>query len=160
LTPQQELEATFRLLVALFLGIAVGLEREYHHHPADLRTIAAVSVGSSLFSVIGIFAQHTDPTRIAAQVVTGVGFLGAGAILRSGASVHGLTTAAAIWVVAAIGMAAGFGLFILSTSCTLMVIVLLVLLKRLEDVIFPDTPQKHRMRRTGDPAPTTETESE
>ena len=159
MSPEQELEATLRLVVALFLGISIGLEREYHHHPAGLRTMAAVSVGSALFSVIGIFAQHTDPTRIAAQVVTGVGFLGAGAILRSGASVHGLTTAAAIWVVAAIGMAAGFGLFILSTACTLMVILLLVLLQRLEDLLVPDSPHKHRMRRAGDPAPTSELDS-
>jgi putative Mg2+ transporter-C (MgtC) family protein len=150
LSPEQELEASFRLLVALFLGITIGFEREYHHHSAGLRTMAAVSVGSCLFSVIGIYAQHTDPTRIAAQVVTGVGFLGAGAILRSGVSVHGLTTAAAIWVVAAIGMAAGFGLFILSTICTLMVIVLLVILKRIEDVLFPDTPQEHQLRRATD----------
>ena len=136
MTSQQELEASLRLLVALLLGIAIGIEREYHHHPAGLRTMAAVSVGASLYSVIGAYAMHTDPTRIAAQVVTGVGFLGAGAILRSGASIHGLTTAAAIWVVAAIGMAAGFGLFILASLCTLMVVILLVVLKRVEDIIF------------------------
>jgi putative Mg2+ transporter-C (MgtC) family protein len=158
LSAEQELEACFRLLVALFLGISIGLEREYHHHAAGLRTMAAVSVGSCLFSVIGLFSMHTDPTRIAAQVVTGVGFLGAGAILRSGVSVHGLTTAAAIWVVAAIGMAAGFGLFILSTFCALMVIVLLVVLKRIEDIVFPDTPQKHQLRRANDVEPAADPE--
>jgi putative Mg2+ transporter-C (MgtC) family protein len=152
-TPQQELEACVRILVALFLGVVIGIEREYHRHPAGLRTMAAVSVGSCLFSVIGAFTHNTDPTRIAAQVVSGVGFLGAGAILRSGISVHGLTTAAAIWVVAAIGMAAGFGLFIVSTVCTLLVVVFLVVLKRVEVALFGNRGDEHAFHsRAGDPA--------
>jgi putative Mg2+ transporter-C (MgtC) family protein len=142
-SPEQELEASLRLLVALFLGITIGIEREYHRHPAGLRTMAAVCVGSCLFAVIGAFIPHAEPTRIAAQVVTGVGFLGAGAILRSDRSVHGLTTAAAIWVVAAIGMAVGFGLFILSTICTLMVVVFLVALKRVEVALFNSKGDDH-----------------
>jgi putative Mg2+ transporter-C (MgtC) family protein len=140
---QQELEACLRLLVALILGTAIGIEREYHRHPAGLRTMAAVSVGSCLFALVGTLVPHTDPTRIAAQVVTGVGFLGAGAILRSGRSIHGLTTAAAIWVVAAIGMAVGFGLFIVSTICALMVVVFLVVLKRVEVVLFDSKGDEH-----------------
>jgi putative Mg2+ transporter-C (MgtC) family protein len=143
LTSQQELEASLRLLIALVLGTAIGIEREYHRHPAGLRTMAAVSLGSCLFSVIGTMVAHTDPTRIAAQVVTGVGFLGAGAILRSGRSIHGLTTAAAIWVVAAVGMAAGFGLFILSAVCALMVVIFLVALKRVEVVLFDSKGDEH-----------------
>ncbi|HYM97857.1 MAG TPA: MgtC/SapB family protein, partial [Candidatus Sulfotelmatobacter sp.] len=87
--------------MALLLGLALGAEREYHGHPAGLRTMALVSVGSCLFTGLGLlpeFGSRVDPTRIAAQIVTGVGFLGAGAILRQGTDVRGLTTAASIWV--------------------------------------------------------------
>lgn len=136
MTPQTELEVSLRLLVALLLGAAIGVEREYTHHSAGLRTMAAVSLGSCLFTLVGIYPQHTDPTRIAAQVVSGVGFLGAGAILRSGISVRGLTTAATIWVVAAIGMAVGFGLIILPAVATILMLVFLVLLKPIEDRLF------------------------
>ncbi len=132
MSPQAELEVSVRLVVALVLGALIGAEREYHRHPAGLRTLSAISVGSALFTALGTLVLHTDPTRIAAQIVTGVGFLGAGAILRSGASVRGLTTAATIWVVAAIGMAAGFGYFILATICTALMLALLIGLRRIE----------------------------
>jgi len=135
LTSQQELEASLRLLVALVLGIVMGTEREYFRHPAGMRTITAVCVGSCLFTVAGSLVPHTDPTRVAAQIVTGIGFLGAGAILRSGRSIHGLTTAAAIWVAAAIGMAVGFRLFILAGLATLMVVAALVVLQYVEDLL-------------------------
>ena len=95
----------------------------------------AVCVGSCLFTVAGSLVPHTDPTRVAAQIVTGIGFLGAGAILRSGRSIHGLTTAAAIWVAAAIGMAVGFRLFILAGLATLMVVAALVVLQYVEDLL-------------------------
>lgn len=136
MTPQTELEVSFRLLVALLLGAAIGVEREYTHHSAGLRTMAAVSLGSCLFTLVGIYPQHTDPTRIAAQVVSGVGFLGAGAILRSGISVRGLTTAATIWVVAAIGMAVAFGLIILPAVATILMLGFLILLKPIEARLF------------------------
>ena len=86
------------------------LEREYHHKPAGLRTNMLIALGSALFSILSIEigAAAGSPDRVAAQVVTGIGFLGAGAILRSGENIHGLTTAATIWVNAAIGMAAVF----------------------------------------------------
>ncbi len=132
MTPMAELEVSLRLLVALVLGALIGAEREYHRHPAGLRTMSAICVGSALFTVLGTLILNTDPTRIAAQIVTGVGFLGAGAILRSGASVRGLTTAATIWVVAAVGMAAGFGYFILGSICTALVLVMLIALRRIE----------------------------
>jgi len=152
LTSQQELEASLRLLVALILGTVIGIEREYHRHPAGLRTMAAIAVGSCLFAIVGTLVPHTDPTRIAAQVVTGVGFLGAGAILRSGRSIHGLTTAAAIWVVAAIGMAVGFGLFIVSTICALMVVVFLIVLKHVEVRLFDSKGDEHEFHgQEGDP---------
>jgi putative Mg2+ transporter-C (MgtC) family protein len=125
-------------LVALILGMAIGLEREYRRHPAGLRTMAMVSVGSCLFTLLGtiVDGRSVDPTRIAAQVVTGIGFLGAGAILRQGVTVHGLTTAASIWVVAAIGMAVGFGFYILPTICALMVVIALAAIKPLEHKLF------------------------
>jgi putative Mg2+ transporter-C (MgtC) family protein len=132
MAPTAELEVSLRLLVALVMGAAIGAEREYHRHPAGLRTMSAICVGSALFTALGTLVVHTDPTRIAAQVVTGVGFLGAGAILRSGVSVRGLTTAATIWVVAAVGMAAGFGYFILATVCTALVLVMLIGMRRIE----------------------------
>lgn len=106
--------------------------------------MSAICVGSALFTALGTMVLNTDPTRIAAQIVTGVGFLGAGAILRSGASIRGLTTAATIWVVAAVGMSVGFGYFILATICTALVLVLLIGLRRIEVLRFrePDDAQE------------------
>ena len=136
MSPQVELEIAFRLLVAAVFGALIGAEREYSRHPAGLRTMAAVSIGSCLFTSMGVYEMHTDPTRIAAQVVSGVGFLGAGAIMRSGISIHGLTTAAAIWVVAAVGMAAGFGHYILAALCSLLVVIMLIGLRGIEKRFF------------------------
>jgi putative Mg2+ transporter-C (MgtC) family protein len=115
-------EALLRLVLAAVLGSAVGLERELREREAGLRTHLLVSLGSALFTVVSAYGFHdflvrggtevrTDPTRIAAQIVTGIGFLGAGAIIRQGLSVRGLTTAATLWVVAAIGMAVGAGYY-------------------------------------------------
>jgi putative Mg2+ transporter-C (MgtC) family protein len=123
----------FRLALAAVLGGAIGFEREYREREAGLRTHLLVCVGSALFTIISAYGFHdfltsgdqvvrTDPTRIAAQVVTGIGFLGAGAIIRQGLSIRGLTTAATLWVAAAIGMAAGAGYYpgaIIGTVITL-----------------------------------------
>jgi putative Mg2+ transporter-C (MgtC) family protein len=114
------LEVLLRLTVAAVLGGAVGLEREIREREAGLRTHLLVSVGAALFTLVSAYAWSDwsfstprgivfDPTRIAAQIVTGIGFLGAGAIIRQGLSVRGLTTAATLWLVAAIGMASGAG---------------------------------------------------
>jgi putative Mg2+ transporter-C (MgtC) family protein len=109
------LDVLFRLGVAAGLGAAIGLEREFDEKAAGLRTHMLVSLGSALFTMIGAYgfqdfaSARTDPSRIAAQVVTGIGFLGAGVIFRQGFTVRGLTTAASLWVVAAVGMAAGAG---------------------------------------------------
>jgi putative Mg2+ transporter-C (MgtC) family protein len=115
-------EAVARLAVACGLGGAVGFERELRDREAGIRTHLLVSLGSALFTLVSAFAFHSfltdggnvvraDPTRIAAQIVTGIGFLGAGAIIREGLSVRGLTTAATLWVTAAIGMAVGAGYY-------------------------------------------------
>lgn len=130
-----EIELLVRLVLALVLGALVGWERELQQMPAGFRTHALVSLGSGVFTVISGYAfsgASADPTRIAAQIVSGIGFLGGGAILRHGGSVRGLTTAASLWAVAAIGMAAGAGLFIVAVGGTLLVIVTLELFQRLE----------------------------
>ena len=103
-----------RLAVAAVLGGAVGFERELRERQAGLRTHLVVAVGAALFTLVSAygfndFGARVDPTRIAAQIVSGIGFLGAGAIIRQGLSVRGLTTAASLWLVAAIGMASGAG---------------------------------------------------
>jgi putative Mg2+ transporter-C (MgtC) family protein len=117
-----EWEILVRLLVAAALGGAIGIERELRDREAGFRTHLLVSVGAALFTLVSAYAWTDfefgggtgvtfDPTRIAAQIVTGIGFLGAGAIIRHGLSVRGLTTAATLWVVAAIGMASGAGFY-------------------------------------------------
>jgi putative Mg2+ transporter-C (MgtC) family protein len=114
-TVMEEIEMAARLVLAAILGGAVGFERRQAEKPAGVRTLALVSMGSALFTLISAFGFGLgDPSRIAAQVVTGIGFLGAGTIMRIGADVRGLTTAASIWLVAAVGMAAGTGMYILS----------------------------------------------
>lgn len=113
------------LPIAALLGTIVGLEREIHGHPAGVRTHALVALGSAVFTVLSARAfagEGTDPTRIAAQVVAGVGFLGAGAILRSGTHIRGLTTAASLWATAAVGMAAGAADFPLAVGAVIVLL--------------------------------------
>src|ERR1700675_271802 len=125
---------TLRLLVAAGLGAAIGLEREYRQKPAGLRTNILIAVGSAVFTLVSIqFANGVGTSdRTAAQIVTGVGFLGGGAILRSRTSVHGMTTAATIWVNAAVGMAAGAGEYAMATSATVLTLVVLAVLPPVE----------------------------
>lgn len=139
-----------RLLLAAGLGAVIGLEREYRRKPAGLRTNMLIAIGAALFTVVSVsLARGTgSPDRIAAQIVSGIGFLGGGAILRSRTSVHGMTTAATIWVNAAIGMAAGAGEFAIATTATVLTLVVLVLLPPIEAYCeraagLPDT---HRER--------------
>lgn len=120
-----------RLVLAALLGAAIGLEREYRQKPAGLRTNMLIALGAALFTIVSIQigGSSVSPDRIAAQVVTGIGFLGGGAILRAGHTVHGMTTAATIWVNAAIGMAAGAGQFAMAAEATgITLLVLAVLL--------------------------------
>ena len=133
-------EALLRLLVAAGLGGAIGLERELRDHEAGFRTHLLVSLGACVFTLVSAYAWTDwtfstpqgvvfDPTRIAAQIVTGIGFLGAGAIIVRGISVRGLTTAATLWVVAAIGMAAGTGYYAVGVGAALLVLISLGPLK-------------------------------
>ena len=138
-----------RLLIAAILGALVGLEREIHDHPAGMRTHLLVSLGSAGFTVLSIAAfpaPGADPARIAAQIVSGIGFLGAGAILKEGATIRGLTTAASLWTVAAVGMAAGAGAWILGITITAIAIVSLWPLQLVADRFIGRAPHLVRLR--------------
>jgi len=132
------LSALARLLLALVLGGLIGLERELHGRPAGFRTHILVCMGSALTMIIGFQIRAgtagaaVDPTRIAANVVSGIGFLGAGTILREGANVRGLTTAASLWVSAVIGLAAGAGDFVAAGATTALALLALVLMSLVE----------------------------
>jgi putative Mg2+ transporter-C (MgtC) family protein len=141
------LDLLARLAVAGILGGAIGAERELREHDAGLRTHTLVAVGAALFTIVSAYAWTDfnfsarngityDPTRIAAQIVTGIGFLGAGAIIRQGLSIRGLTTAASLWVVAAIGMASGAGYYSGAVVATVVVLVSLWPLRILASRIF------------------------
>lgn len=116
-----------RLVIAVALGAFVGYERERDGKPAGVRTHGMVCLGAALFTVVSLygFGPTADPTRVAAQVVTGIGFLGAGAILHQRESVSGLTTAASPWVTAAIGTAVGVGMMGMSVVTTMLIFLLL-----------------------------------
>ncbi len=142
------LELVLRIVAAGALGGLVGFEREFSDQPAGFRTHILVSLGAALFTMVGAYGVEAffdedspsvrfDPTRIAAQIVTGIGFLGAGAILRQGVNVRGLTTAAALWVTAAIGTAVGLGYWIGAVTVTVITVVSLYGLKQLERKLFP-----------------------
>jgi putative Mg2+ transporter-C (MgtC) family protein len=135
-----------RLGLALLLGGLLGLERELRGHAAGLRTHLLVSLGSCLFTLVSIAAGQAvegpepsivraDITRIASQVVVGIGFLGGGAILRHGNSVHGLTTAANLWLTASVGLASGFGFFFGAAATVLLALLVLIGLRPVEKMI-------------------------
>jgi putative Mg2+ transporter-C (MgtC) family protein len=144
-----QLDLSVRLVVAALLGLAVGFEREIHGHPAGLRTHMLVAVGSGLFTVLSAYgfgagsaAVPIDPTRIAAQIVSGIGFLGAGAILKDGIVIRGLTTAASLWATSAVGMAAGAGEYVIAAVATATILVSLwpinALAERLHGTAVPE----------------------
>jgi putative Mg2+ transporter-C (MgtC) family protein len=124
------LEIVLRLILAAILGGCIGYQRERAHKPAGLRTHALISLGSALFTIVSVFgfgSQGVDASRIAAGVVTGVGFIGAGVIFRGmrGDMVMGLTTAASVWVSAAVGLAAGAGMYIIAPAVTILTVLIL-----------------------------------
>ena len=150
LTLQADL--AFRMLIAALLGAAIGLEREIHEHPAGMRTHLLVALGSAIFTELSIYGfvgtttAPIDPSRVAAQVVSGIGFLGAGAILKYGTSIRGLTTAASLWTAAAIGMAAGAGEWLIAAVGTAIVIFSLWPLNRLVERMHKPETRALKMR--------------
>ena len=131
--------AIVRLLVGFLLGAIIGAERQARRREAGLRTFTLICLGSTMSMLVSIWIPQTypnflngDPGRIAAQVLTGIGFLGAGAIIQGKGSVHGLTTAAGVWVVAVIGLAVGAGMFLPAIILTLLTVSVLTLLEHLE----------------------------
>ncbi|MCF7873929.1 MAG: MgtC/SapB family protein [Candidatus Omnitrophica bacterium] len=133
------LTTAFRLILAFILGSVIGYERERKKRRAGLRTHILVCVGSALIMLVSLYVYHLygesvaiDPTRIAAGVVTGIGFLGAGTIIRSSEGVKGLTTAASIWLASAIGLAVGCGFISAALIATFLVYLILSFLKRIE----------------------------
>jgi putative Mg2+ transporter-C (MgtC) family protein len=131
------LDLMLRLLVSLLLGAVIGLERERQERAAGLRTVTMVSLGSCLFTIVGAYGfSQTDPSRVAAQIVTGIGFLGAGTIFLRKDLVRGLTTAATIWATAAIGMAAGTAQYFEAVFTTLLILAVLMVLKPIERRFF------------------------
>jgi len=138
LTTELQIELGLRLVAGLVLGAVIGLERELHRQPAGFRTHSLVSLGAALFTVVsayGFQGPMVDPTRIAAQIVSGIGFIGAGTILQHRGGVRGLTTAASLWAVAAIGTAAGAGLLVLAAVGTVLILVVLAALDQMEELL-------------------------
>jgi putative Mg2+ transporter-C (MgtC) family protein len=142
-----DLEIILRLGVATLLGCIIGLERERRIWAAGMRTHMLVCVGSALFMIVSLFGFYDvlqtpgvmlDPSRVAAQVASGIGFLGAGTIIFRRDAVRGLTTAASLWVVAAIGLASGGGLYLAAIATTVLALLILAALKPLERRLFID----------------------
>ena len=133
----------FRIVISFIAGALIGLEREMSNQPAGLRTHILISIGSTLVMLISIFISQAyespgDPGRIAAQVVSGIGFLGAGAILKFGADIKGLTTAASIWAMAAVGLAVGAGMYSISLTGVGVILFALTAMNLVEKRIFKD----------------------
>jgi len=134
------------LVMATFLAGLIGYEREYHGHSAGLRTHILVALGSSLIMLLSIygfgdFNLDRDPARLAAQVITGVGFIGAGTIIQNGFDIKGLTTATTLWLAMAIGLAAGAGQFLLATTGSLVGLFTLTMLRKFETFINRKAPK-------------------
>lgn len=154
--PELRLDLLGELLLAAVLGGAIGWERERAHKPAGLRTNILICVGAALIAdlsgrVAAAAGPPADPGRIAAQIVSGIGFLGAGTIIQSRGSVTGLTTAATMWVVAAIGMAVGFGYDVEAAGATILVLIALIPLGWIEGKAEEDDHKHHYHRRRDDP---------
>jgi putative Mg2+ transporter-C (MgtC) family protein len=127
LTPWVEVDMMLRLVMAALIGGIIGFEREHAEKPVGLRTLALVCVGSALFTVASIygFGETSDAARVAAGIVAGIGFLGAGTIIRGEKGVLGITTAATIWAVAAIGLALGAGLYVVAVVTAVLSLIVL-----------------------------------
>jgi putative Mg2+ transporter-C (MgtC) family protein len=146
LTFADQLDLALRLAVGLALGAVIGFERELHSQPAGFRTHSVVALGAAIFTVVSAFGFDgigADPTRIAAQIVSGIGFIGAGTIIQARGQIRGLTTAASLWSVAGIGMAAGAALYWVAVIGTVLMLVILSLF---------DWAESYARRRMGLPS--------
>jgi putative Mg2+ transporter-C (MgtC) family protein len=143
-----EFDIVLRLCLAFIAGGIIGFERSSRRQVAGLRTHILITVGAACLMLLSIwipqnfFSANSDPTRIAAQVVSGMGFLGAGAIIRLGNNTKGLTTAASLWLVSAVGMTIGAGMFIAALAAVVLALIALVILNYVERIIFPDVRSK------------------
>ena len=158
--PEIELwEGLLRLALAAVLAGAIGVERELREQEAGLRTHMLVCVGATMFMLVGVYGWSdiplgndigviVDPSRVASYVVSGIGFLGAGAIIRHGINVRGLTTAASLWVVAAIGVATGVGMYVLSIATTALVILALWPLSQVKQLLAGKADETRRLAVT------------
>jgi putative Mg2+ transporter-C (MgtC) family protein len=138
-----EIDIVIRLCLAFAGGGIIGFERSYRRQVAGLRTHILIALGAASLMLLSIwipqnFSERGDPGRIAAQVVSGIGFLGAGAIIRLGSNIKGLTTAASLWLTAAIGLTIGAGMYITAITAEILALVTLFVLHKVEDKIFPD----------------------
>ncbi len=135
----EDLEFLLRLCTAVFAGLCIGFERQWRHKSAGLKTTMLVTAGAAIFTMLAIqfsdFSENVDVTRIIAQVVSGIGFLGAGIIFKEGLNVHGLTTATTMWCSAAIGCVAGSGYFIQTIICTVLVLLVNIALQPLDRLL-------------------------
>ncbi|MCE3281471.1 MAG: MgtC/SapB transporter [Chitinophagaceae bacterium] len=123
----------FKVLAALVAGAMLGFEREFHDKPAGLRTLTLICIGSTIFTIIS--QEYFNQDRVASNIVTGIGFLGAGVMMREGLTVRGITTASTIWVTAAIGMTIGVGAYLLAAVELVLVLATLVIMNRFERVM-------------------------
>lgn len=128
----QQVSMIVPLLIASLLGIIVGIEREAIKKEAGIKTYALVTLGSALFTVISFDPHFQDPSRIIAQIITGIGFIGAGIIIFHQNKIHGLTTAAGLWVMAGVGVATGMKYYTLSVASTILVLFILFVLRKLK----------------------------
>lgn len=129
------LETGIQLLLSFFIGTAIGLEREYRSKAAGLRTMIMICFGSTIFTEISISIGDTSPDRIASNIITGIGFLGAGVIFKDGLSINGITTATTIWIAAALGMAVGAGEYFIALIGSVVVLIVLSLFENIQRVI-------------------------
>jgi len=138
-----EIDIVIRLCLAFLGGGIIGFERSYRRQVAGLRTHILIALGAASLMLLSIwipqaFSERGDPGRIAAQVVSGIGFLGAGAIIRLGSNIRGLTTAASLWLTAAIGLTIGAGMYVAAITAEILALITLFVLHIVEDKIFPD----------------------
>jgi putative Mg2+ transporter-C (MgtC) family protein len=124
-----DFEVVIRLLISFSIGTVIGMEREYHSKAAGLRTMIMICLGSTVFTEISISLGNESPDRIASNIITGIGFLGAGVIFKDGLSISGITTATAIWICAALGMAVGAGEYFIALTGSVIVLLVLIALQ-------------------------------